>query len=160
MWHDNLIWWLMVVVLQWQLIMVAVVLKDSSSGRVYSVVKPGSENLALPDYVQFKQLSAHWRGMDIDGFHSIIQAFHWATGPRALQHHAPCWLVNIHITWPFCPPVSMVKDAMESMRSQWYHDYIITATTDTGLYSLGYKRSSADVYTGLPKSKLVASKWL
>ena len=34
---------------------------------------------------------------------------------RALHHHTPCWLVNIHITWPSCPPVSMVKDAMESI---------------------------------------------
>jgi len=36
-----------------------------------------------------------------DGFHSIFSLGNW----RALHHHAPCWLVNIHITWPFCPPV-------------------------------------------------------
>jgi len=24
---------------------------------------------------------------------------------RALHHHAACWLVNMHITWHFCPPV-------------------------------------------------------
>ena len=47
----------------------------------------------------------------IDGFHSIFSLDNW----RALQHHAACWLVNIHITWHFCPPVSMVKDAMESV---------------------------------------------
>ena len=34
---------------------------------------------------------------------------------RALHHHAACWLVNIHITWSFCPPVSMVKNVMESI---------------------------------------------
>ena len=39
----------------------------------------------------------------------------WLGNWRALHHHAPRWLVNIHITWPFCPPVSMVKDAMESI---------------------------------------------
>jgi len=33
-----------------------------------------------------------------DGFHSIVLLGIW----RALHHHAPCWLVNIHITWPFC----------------------------------------------------------
>ena len=47
--------------------------------------------------------------MCIDGFHSIFSLGNW----RALYHHAHCWLVNIHITWPFCPPVSMAKDAME-----------------------------------------------
>jgi len=47
----------------------------------------------------------------IDGFHSILSLSNW----RALHHHAACWLVNIHITWHFCPPVSMVKDVMESI---------------------------------------------
>jgi len=28
----------------------------------------------------------------IDGFHSIFSLGNW----RALYHHAPCWLVNIH----------------------------------------------------------------
>ena len=52
----------------------------------------------------------------IDGFHSIFSLGNW----RALHHHAACWLVNIHITWPSCPPVSMVKDAMESVyNSAW-----------------------------------------
>ena len=45
------------------------------------------------------------RGMD------SIASF--ATGGH--YHHAACWLVNSHITWPFCPPVSMVKDATESV---------------------------------------------
>jgi len=49
----------------------------------------------------------------IDGFHSNFSLGNW----RVLHHHAPCWLVSIHITWPFCPPVSMVKDAMESVHS-------------------------------------------
>jgi len=49
----------------------------------------------------------------IDGFHSIFSLVNW----RALHHHAPCWLANIHITWYFCPPVSMVKDGMESVCS-------------------------------------------
>jgi len=47
----------------------------------------------------------------IDGFHSIFSLGNW----RALHHHAPCWMVNIHITWPFCPPVSVMKDAMKSI---------------------------------------------
>ena len=47
----------------------------------------------------------------IGGFHSIFSLDNW----RALHHHVPCWLVNIHITWHFCPSVSMVKDAMESV---------------------------------------------
>ena len=46
-----------------------------------------------------------------DGFHSIFSLGNW----RALHHHAPCWLVNIHVTWSFCPPISVVKDAMESV---------------------------------------------
>ena len=50
----------------------------------------------------------------IGGFHSIFSLGNW----RALHHHAACLLVNIHITWPFCPPVSMVKDAMESVYSK------------------------------------------
>ena len=54
-----------------------------------------------------RQLSIH----TIDGFHSIFSLGNW----RTLHHHAPCWLVNIHITWPFCPLVSMVKDAMKSV---------------------------------------------
>jgi len=33
---------------------------------------------------------------------------------RALNHHAACFMVNIHITWPFFPPVFLVKNAMES----------------------------------------------
>ena len=41
----------------------------------------------------------------VDGFHSIFSLGNW----RALHHHAPCWLVNIHMTRPFCPPVSMVR---------------------------------------------------
>ena len=49
----------------------------------------------------------------IDGFHRIFSLGNW----RAVHHHAFCWLVNIHITWHFCPPVSMVKDAMESVYS-------------------------------------------
>jgi len=44
----------------------------------------------------------------IGGFHSTRQL-------EGITSHAPCWLVNIHITWPFYPPVSMVKDAMESV---------------------------------------------
>ena len=47
----------------------------------------------------------------IDRFHTIFSLGNW----RSLHHHAPCWLVSIHITWPFFPPVSMVKDAMESV---------------------------------------------
>ena len=46
-----------------------------------------------------------------DSIYSIFSLGNW----RALHHHAACWLVNIHITWHFCPPVSMVKDAMESV---------------------------------------------
>ena len=52
----------------------------------------------------------------IDGFHSIFSLGNW----RALHHHAAYWLVNIHIRWHFCPPVSMVKDAMESVYSYQY----------------------------------------
>ena len=33
----------------------------------------------------------------IDGFHVPFYHGNW----RALHHHAACWLVNIHITWPF-----------------------------------------------------------
>ena len=44
----------------------------------------------------------------IDGFHGTFYHGNW----RALHHHAACWLVNIHITWLFCPPVTMVKNAM------------------------------------------------
>jgi len=50
----------------------------------------------------------------IDGFHSIFLLGNW----RPLHHHAACWLVNIHITQYFCPPVSMVKDVMESVYNQ------------------------------------------
>ena len=49
----------------------------------------------------------------IDGFHSIFSLGNW----KGSHHHAACWLVNIHITWPFCPPVSVVKDAMEFIYS-------------------------------------------
>ena len=34
---------------------------------------------------------------------------------RALHYHAASWLANVHTTWYFCPPVSMVKDDMESV---------------------------------------------
>ena len=47
----------------------------------------------------------------IDGFHGTFYHGNW----RAFHHHAACWLVNIHIMWLFCSPVSMVKDAMESI---------------------------------------------
>ena len=47
----------------------------------------------------------------IDGFHSIFSLGNW----RALHHHASCWLVNIHITWHFRLPVSMVNYGMESV---------------------------------------------
>ena len=43
--------------------------------------------------------------------HSIFSLGNW----RALHHHAPYWLVNIQITGPFCPPVSMVKDSMDTL---------------------------------------------
>ena len=33
----------------------------------------------------------------IDGFHGSFYHGNW----RALHHHSACWLVNIHITWPF-----------------------------------------------------------
>jgi len=33
----------------------------------------------------------------IDGFHGAYYHGNW----RALHHHAACWLVNIHISWPF-----------------------------------------------------------
>jgi len=33
----------------------------------------------------------------IDGFHGTFYHGNW----RELHHHAACWLVNIHITWPF-----------------------------------------------------------
>jgi len=33
----------------------------------------------------------------IDGFHGTFYHGNW----RALHHHLACWLVNIHITWPF-----------------------------------------------------------
>jgi len=35
--------------------------------------------------------------LTIDGFHGVFYHGNW----RALHHHAACWLVNIHITWPF-----------------------------------------------------------
>jgi len=38
-----------------------------------------------------------------------VDEFHFSLSCMELYHHAACWLVNIHITWPFCPPVSMVK---------------------------------------------------
>ena len=40
-----------------------------------------------------------------DGFYSIFHYGNW----RALSHYATC------ITWSFCPPVSMVRDARESI---------------------------------------------
>ena len=46
-----------------------------------------------------------------DGFHGTICHGNW----RALHYHAACWLVDIYITWPFCPPASMVKNTMESI---------------------------------------------
>ena len=39
----------------------------------------------------------------IDGFHSIFSL----DNCRALHHHSALWLVNICITWHFCPPVSI-----------------------------------------------------
>jgi len=36
---------------------------------------------------------------------------------KSLGTRLPCWLVSIHITWHFCSPVSMVKDAMEWLES-------------------------------------------
>jgi len=39
-----------------------------------------------------------------------IASFHYGNW-RALHHHAEC------ITWSFCPPVSMVKDAMETIHT-------------------------------------------
>ena len=47
----------------------------------------------------------------IHGFHSIFSLGNW----RALHHHAACCL---YVTGHFCPPVSMVKDAMESIYLQ------------------------------------------
>ena len=48
----------------------------------------------------------------------------------ALHHHATCWLVNIHITCSFYTPLSMVKNAMESIYKQsptiWYTIYMQT----------------------------------
>ena len=48
---------------------------------------------------------------DIDGYHGTFYHGNW----RALHHHAACWLVNIHITWPFALQLPWWKDAMESV---------------------------------------------
>ena len=67
-------------------------------------------------YKHMYPIGSHHVCVLIDGFHSIFSLGNW----RTLHHYAPYWLVNIHVTWPFCPPVSMVKDAMESVyMSQW-----------------------------------------
>ena len=52
--------------------------------------------------------SGSWK-VCIDVFHNIFSLGNW----RALHHYAACSLVNIHTIWHFCPPVSMVKDAIE-----------------------------------------------
>ena len=57
----------------------------------------------------------------IDGFHGAFYHGNW----RALHHHAACWLVNIHVTWPFALQLPQWKDAMESVysysgQSCWY----------------------------------------
>jgi len=66
----------------------------------------------LPYYDVDDQVNVSFSNpIGIDGFHSLFSLGNW----RALHHHSVCWLANIHITWHFCPPVSMVKDAMESV---------------------------------------------
>jgi len=52
-------------------------------------------------------------GSTADGFHGTF--YHGPGNWRALHHHTASLFVNIHITWPFCPPVSLVKNAMESI---------------------------------------------
>jgi len=44
--------------------------------------------------VPFLPYSEH---LPIDGFHGTFYNGNW----RTLHHNAACWLVNIHITWPF-----------------------------------------------------------
>ena len=50
----------------------------------------------------------------IDGFHGTFYHGNW----RTLRHHTACWLVNIHITWPFALQLPWWKDAMESICKQ------------------------------------------
>ena len=40
----------------------------------------------------------------IDRFHGIFYYGNW----RALHHHTACWLVNIHIAWPFAFQLQLV----------------------------------------------------
>ena len=65
---------------------------------------------------QFPNLSVLCKVMPIDGFHSIFSLGNW----RALHHHAACWLINIHVTWPFCPTLSVVKDTMDQSIALMY----------------------------------------
>ena len=85
----------------------------------------------------------------IDGFHSIFSLGNW----RTLHHHAPYWLVNIHITWPFCPLVSMVKDAMESVYSMCKGSPVFTSWWSTRLagpkIALRFPRLFVCLFVGL-----------
>ena len=40
----------------------------------------------------------------IDRFHGIFYYGNW----RALHHHTACWLINIHIAWPFAFQLQLV----------------------------------------------------
>ena len=53
--------------------------------------------LLKPHHLWHKPHYASKLATCIDGFHGAFYHGNW----RALHHHAACWLVNIHITWPF-----------------------------------------------------------
>ena len=71
----------------------------------------------------------------IGGFHSIYSLGNW----RALHHHAAYWLVNIHITWHFCPPVSMVKMLWNPSIDRWLQSFLyrISAPGTSSSYHSG-----------------------
>ena len=79
-----------------------------------SQISFGVEHSECPSYRGCPLLGmSYWSfHCTIDGFHSIFLLGNW----RALHHHAPAdWSISISHD-PFCPPVSMVKDAMESVK--------------------------------------------
>jgi len=80
------------------------VLTDDCSSILLAALQ--SSNQVAHDQLHHNDLQGptNYKVPPTDGFHGAFYHGDW----RALHHHAACWLVNIHITWHFCPPVSMV----------------------------------------------------
>jgi len=61
------------------------------------VVSKSVSNLSGTVVSAYADLYVISMGSVYGSIHSIFNHGNWS----ALHHHAACWLVNMHITWPF-----------------------------------------------------------